>query len=58
MYFLSTIISVLSLLVMVAIPIMLIFTTKWIFQLKKNSEIQIEQNREIIALLKQEDSED
>ncbi|WP_169801421.1 hypothetical protein [Neobacillus drentensis] len=35
--------------------IVLAFVVRWVYQIKKNSEIQVEQNRQIILLLQNKD---
>lgn len=35
--------------------IVLAFIVRWVYQIKKNSEIQVEQNRQIISLLQNKD---
>ena len=35
--------------------IVLAFVVRWVYQIKKNSEIQVEQNRQIILLLQSKD---
>lgn len=40
------------LLMIIAVPILFVFLLIWIYQIKKNSETQVEQNKEIIQLLK------
>ena len=42
-------------LIMIAVPLLLfVFLIKWIYQIKKNSETQVQQNKEISQLLKRE----
>ncbi|NHC38933.1 hypothetical protein G6549_03075 [Bacillus sp. MM2020_1] len=36
--------------------IVLAFVVRWVYQIKKNSEIQVEQNKQIISLLQNKDS--
>ena len=36
--------------------IILAFVVRWVYQIKKNSEIQVEQNKQIISLLQNKDS--
>jgi hypothetical protein len=45
--------GMISFLITIALPVSLVLLLMWIFQLKKNSEIQIEQNKEMIRLLEQ-----
>jgi hypothetical protein len=35
--------------------IVLAFVVRWVYQIKKNSEIQVEQNKQIILLLQNKD---
>ena len=35
--------------------IVLAFVVRWVYQIKKNSEIQVEQNKQIISLLQNKD---
>lgn len=35
--------------------IILAFVVRWVYQIKKNSEIQVEQNKQIISLLQNKD---
>jgi hypothetical protein len=35
--------------------IILAFVVRWVYQIKKNNEIQVEQNRQIISLLQNKD---
>lgn len=49
-----SVLGLISLLLTIALPVSLVFLLIWIYQLKKNSETQIEQNREIIRLLEKE----
>jgi hypothetical protein len=41
-----------SLLITMVVPVAMIILLIWIYQIKKNSDIQVEQNKEIIELLK------
>jgi len=43
--------GLISLLFTIAVPVSFVLFLIWIYQLKKNSEKQIEQNKEIIRLL-------
>lgn len=40
-----------SLLTVIGLPLAVIFILIWIYKIKRNSEIQIEQNKQIIHLL-------
>ncbi|WP_353654010.1 hypothetical protein [Bacillus sp. ISL-55] len=42
-----------SLFIVIAVPVLFVFLLKWVYTTKKNSEIQVEQNRRIIELLEQ-----
>jgi predicted membrane protein len=46
--------GLISLLFTIAVPVSFVLLLIWIYQLKKNSEKQIEQNKEIIRLLEKE----
>lgn len=35
--------------------IVLVFVVRWVYQIKKNSEIHVEQNKQIISLLQNKD---
>ncbi|CQR47255.1 hypothetical protein BN1058_01562 [Paraliobacillus sp. PM-2] len=41
----------------IGIPVAIILLLKWIYQIKKNSDYQVEQNNRIIQLLKRMDNE-
>lgn len=40
-----------SLLTVIGVPLAVIFLLIWIYKIKRNSEIQVEQNKRIIELL-------
>lgn len=42
-----------SLLITIGIPLSLVFLLIWIYKIKRNSEIQVEQNNKIIQLLEE-----
>lgn len=44
-----------SLMMYVAIPVVTIFFIIWIYRIKQNSDMQVEQNKEIIQLLQKLD---
>lgn len=48
----TSMLGISSLLITIAIPVLVVFISIWIYQIKKNSETQVEQNKEIIQLLK------
>ncbi|MBS4220317.1 hypothetical protein KHA96_18610 [Bacillus sp. FJAT-49711] len=50
----SSVLSLLSMLITIALPVAGVFLLIWIYQIKRNSEIQVEQNKEIIRLLEKE----
>ena len=50
----ASMLGIFSLLITIAVPVLLVLISIWIYQIKKNSETQVEQNKEIIQLLKQE----
>lgn len=50
----ASMLGVFSLLITIAVPVLLVFLSIWIFQIKKNCETQVEQNKEIIQLLKKD----
>ena len=43
--------GIFSLLFTIGIPVAIVFLMVWIYQIKRNGEIQIEQNNKIIQLL-------
>lgn len=47
--------GLISLFVYIAMPVMAILIVLWIYRIKQNSDITIEQNKEIIAMLKKLD---
>ncbi|WP_156431176.1 hypothetical protein [Bacillus sp. FJAT-29814] len=47
----SSIMGLFSLFIVTGVPVAIIFLLVLIYQIKKNSEIQIEQNKKIIQLL-------
>ncbi|MBP2241060.1 4-hydroxybenzoate polyprenyltransferase [Cytobacillus eiseniae] len=47
-------IGLLSLLFTIAIPVSIVFLLLWIYQIKRNTEIQVAQNKEIFQLLTKE----
>ncbi len=50
----ASMLGIFSLLITIAVPVLLVFLSIWIYQIKKNSENQVEQNKEIIQLLKKD----
>jgi 4-hydroxybenzoate polyprenyltransferase len=52
----ASILGLFSLLITIAVPVLLVFLLIWIYKIKKNSETQIEQNKEIIQLLRKDRS--
>ncbi|MFJ7667542.1 hypothetical protein ACIQXI_10550 [Lysinibacillus sp. NPDC097195] len=50
--FITGILGIFSLVISIAIPVLLVLISIWIYQIKSNSQIQVEQNKEIIELLK------
>lgn len=45
--------GLISLFLYIALPVLFILLILWIYRIKQNSDIQVEQNKEIIALLKE-----
>jgi uncharacterized protein YoxC len=50
----ASMLGIFSLLITIAVPVAFIFLLIWVYQIKKNSESQVEQNKEIIQLLKKD----
>ena len=46
-----SIMGMMSLFIVIAVPVSFVFLLKWIYRMNKNSEIQVEQNKRIIELL-------
>ncbi|HHY71639.1 MAG TPA: hypothetical protein GX497_00120 [Bacillus bacterium] len=53
----TSIFGLLSLIFTIALPVSLIFLMIWINQIKRNSETQVEKNKEIIRLLNKENTQ-
>lgn len=47
--------SLIALVVYIGIPVAIIFLLMWIYRIKVNSDLQVEQNKEIIRLLESRD---
>ncbi|HHW36541.1 MAG TPA: hypothetical protein GXX18_04635 [Bacillales bacterium] len=47
-------IGLLSTIIVMVVPISMIFLLIWVYQIKRNSEIQVAQNKEIIQLLEKD----
>ena len=43
-----------SILLIITVPVLIAYVILWIYQIKKNSEIQVKQNKEIIQMLKRD----
>lgn len=50
----ASMLGIFSLLFSFAVPILLVILSIWIYQIKKNSKTQVEQNKEIIQLLRKD----
>ncbi|MBB6447706.1 hypothetical protein [Bacillus benzoevorans] len=46
--------GLLSMLITIAVPLSMVFLLIWVYQIKRNSEAQVAQNKEIIRLLEKE----
>lgn len=46
-----------SLLIAIGMPLAIVFLLIWIYKIKRNSDIQVEQNNKIIKLLEKESNE-
>ncbi|WP_197277531.1 hypothetical protein [Bacillus sp. FJAT-27245] len=54
----ASIMGLMSLLIALVIPVMVIVLAYWIYQIKRNTELQVEQNNRIIELLEKGDGKE
>lgn len=48
-------VGLIGLVMYIVIPVVVILLVLWLYRIKQNSDIQVEQNKEIIQLLKNND---